>query len=905
MPIIHVDHVPSELWEVHSTDDNKFRLIELGGSGRYKFNDRKTVQQAVLFLDPRAIYETLNPNQDCTCLTRVEEGKCHHRFSYRAVQHIRAQWITSESREDDMVRQLQSLRENHDGARKCRYAFGTELVCRTWFRCCLDISNEQLNRMSALVLNKRSPERIRSFVLSPQTAPRKADVGRAFWRMFFGEQSSSSGDGHRYYPVNLPIQFIYYHFFYRWWLVNRHKWVSYENEDKESRRHPTTPIPFRLPREDMPVVPVAVPDALGHVPAVPGDVPARPYVCQSSPPLTMEHKYDSGEEPTSGSDAGLEVESEDDDPALLGALSQEDKDEMHRTQGFPSLTSFRRSRNCDEFKDVKKREKHFHARCREHAHYRKKILRHFNNPEKKAKYVRLLNVHQDEVRKWRHLEKSLQLDAKNTPGEVTSLSYDDTSTLGFPRTTNRPIKGDPYQRVLMVPFNLTNHGTSESIYIYHFKHKWLKGGNRLPSILYHVLARIKRKTGSLTNAERLQKQCRRLVLIGDNYIENKNNTLFAFLSELVIRGWYDDIELVYGPVGHTHNGNDAVHFVHNQLVGNYVAITPAEYFENYAHVWSPKTRPVPIIMETQYDFKQRYVAARKLAGFVVSKTTKTITRAFKFQAVFDSGSRGCELFTKESPVDRDWRGMGFQRGGFTILPQKLPHAPAMKPPEQTRIERCYLNAMESEKFVDYCKTEGRFTMHANLMDMARNLVVPSLGELSQDELMALPEKQRRDVSGYGTIERIGVAGSHTFVVPFLREHEFTEESFWDVGSAPTPVVPQMPAVAASPAVRYKSDKRKPSKPKKAPKRKTNRVTQSVYPDIVPATCVSSADEEEIEEKEPEQSRKAPLPEHWPVARETITAGTYVVVELQFDDGQKGVSVAKVHINVLLAPIIFW
>jgi len=138
--------------------------------------------------------------------------------------------------------------------------------------------------MSALVLNKRSPERIRSFVLSPQTAPRKADVGRAFWRMFFGEQSSSSGDGHHYYPVNLPIQFIYYHFFYRWWLVNRHNWVAYE-----------TPIPFRLPREDIYVLPDMPDVPFGHVPAVPGDVPARPYVCQRSTPLTMENKSDSAE----------------------------------------------------------------------------------------------------------------------------------------------------------------------------------------------------------------------------------------------------------------------------------------------------------------------------------------------------------------------------------------------------------------------------------------------------------------------------------------------------------------------------------------------------------------------------------------------------------------------------------
>jgi hypothetical protein len=44
--------------------------------------------------------------------------------------------------------------------------------------------------------------------------------------------------------------------------------------------------------------------------------------------------------------------------------------------------------------------------------------------------------------------------------------------------------------------------------------------------------------------------------MADNYNENKNNTVFAFCSELVMRGWFHTVELFYGPVGHTHNGND-------------------------------------------------------------------------------------------------------------------------------------------------------------------------------------------------------------------------------------------------------------------------------------------------------------------------------------------------------------
>ena len=44
---------------------------------------------------------------------------------------------------------------------------------------------------------------------------------------------------------------------------------------------------------------------------------------------------------------------------------------------------------------------------------------------------------------------------------------------------------------------------------------------------------------------------------------------------MVSRGWYDVVELYYGPVGHTHNGVDADHKIHNQDAKNSVLPTPA------------------------------------------------------------------------------------------------------------------------------------------------------------------------------------------------------------------------------------------------------------------------------------------------------------------------------------------
>ena len=60
-------------------------------------------------------------------------------------------------------------------------------------------------------------------------------------------------------------------------------------------------------------------------------------------------------------------------------------------------------------------------------------------------------------------------------------------------------------------------------------------------MVYHTLRALKE---SGTPAAR----ARHLVMIGDNYGENKNNTDLAFCTELVQRGWYDSVKLLYGYV---------------------------------------------------------------------------------------------------------------------------------------------------------------------------------------------------------------------------------------------------------------------------------------------------------------------------------------------------------------------
>ena len=80
------------------------------------------------------------------------------------------------------------------------------------------------------------------------------------------------------------------------------------------------------------------------------------------------------------------------------------------------------------------------------------------------------------------------------------MTRHDTSAMGFPRMTNRPVRNYPKDRVYLTPFNLTNHATGENIYIYNLKGKWQKGADRLCTILYTIISRIKTKDDALCSA---------------------------------------------------------------------------------------------------------------------------------------------------------------------------------------------------------------------------------------------------------------------------------------------------------------------------------------------------------------------------------------------------------------------
>jgi hypothetical protein len=100
-------------------------------------------------------------------------------------------------------------------------------------------------------------------------------------------------------------------------------------------------------------------------------------------------------------------------------------------------------------------------------------------------------------------------------------------------------------------------------------------------------------------------RARKLVGIGDNYSGNRNYTNLYFISEMVAWGWYDEVELLFGPVGHTHNGIDSQHSIHNKQLLSQPHYQLADILKAFT-VWTPSTRPGHCVLEGTHDWVSHY-----------------------------------------------------------------------------------------------------------------------------------------------------------------------------------------------------------------------------------------------------------------------------------------------------------
>jgi hypothetical protein len=221
----------------------------------------------------------------------------------------------------------------------------------------------------------------------------------------------------------------------------------------------------------------------------------------------------------------------------------------------PGYSTWQQARYASQFQDVRRRAKHFHCRCTVCATLCKQAMNAFADQRSLASWQMQRRVHNESIRKWRQLEAHLNALSRQTPEDVCVLSYDDTKFMSFPRLTNRPVKAQGHAGFRVVPWLLTNHGTGKQDYVYMPKGKWKKGANRLITLLHATVSAIK------SDVNHPQHKARRLICIADNFAENKNKEILAWISDLVLNKWFDSVELLFGEVGHTHNGNDATHKV--------------------------------------------------------------------------------------------------------------------------------------------------------------------------------------------------------------------------------------------------------------------------------------------------------------------------------------------------------
>ena len=410
-----------------------------------------------------------------------------------------------------------------------------------------------------------------------------------------------------------------------------------------------------------------------------------------------------------------------------GNYSREDK---------PSLSTLKRVRRTHEdFKDVKKLKKHWHGRCRICDHLGKQLLKSFTDGVTEREYLQQRRLHDQEVKRWLALEEVYKAQAKSNPQDLLLIMHDGTGAMGLPRVSRRGVKNLETTRYEVTPWLAIDYSGGKNDYIYSSTSSTAKDTNYLLTMLHAIIRRAKSDYGD--DAKRFL--ARKLVCIQDSASENKNNWLLAYCTELVEEGWFDEVELLYGPVGHTHNGVDAAHKIHNQNVGRYQAGDLGHFVSNYPKGFNGKKHKMPNanVLGEVLDWKSYYDPhLRRISGFTNTSHDSASVRGFRI-AKNKSGS--AEVTWKADPaLEKEWRGEGGYRaddvyGGFFPLlsrpegvPKMVPHPTEYEQQKQQDIFSTFCNSLKSvlksdglSQSVDWCHeaaVTGRVPIHRYLED---------------------------------------------------------------------------------------------------------------------------------------------------------------------------------------------
>ena len=284
--------------------------------------------------------------------------------------------------------------------------------------------------------------------------------------------------------------------------------------------------------------------------------------------------------------------------------------------------------------------------------------------------------------------------------------------------------------------------------------------------------------------------------MADNYSENKNNILFVFLAEMVHRGWFDTIEMYFGPVGHTHNGCDAVHYVHNQIAGNNTCLTLADLWATFPSAWHDEhKRPQPVVLDQLYDWVSHYSqCSRPVSFFTRTPTQQSYVRAFKFA----KRNGRVEMRIKGDPTHPIWCGdKGIETAdGLYVLNNVPLRVPEVLPPQHCSLEPRLVADINSVATRKVCESYNMMANHAWLLQWATTGVIPLMNEGCRSSHGGVWEltggcdtshgppptrtSRYRTMLGWRQLEWVGVPNGSQCHVPFLRVDPSikTDMSLW-------------------------------------------------------------------------------------------------------------------------------
>jgi hypothetical protein len=433
--------------------------------------------------------------------------------------------------------------------------------------------------------------------------------------------------------------------------------------------------------------------------------------------------------------------------------------------GIPCLGWLLTARHDEEFDDVKNRPKHHHCRCQECANLQARRLKAFNSTYEQEQYELEWQDHQNEKRNWRDFEAGKIMSARHNARRELVFWYDDTEALGIPKFTKRPPKNLTTSRLQLIPFLIADLARGRDFYLYTVKGRFRKGANRLCSSLW---ATFRASKGSTSDA----RFARFLTLMADNAADNKNNTVLAFCSDLVLRGWFDVIELVFGPPGHTHNGGDQQHQIHNEVLGNFTSPTFVHFLARYAQSWrQPHSRPTPAILDVQYDWDNFYKPyITEIGGHTKTPNDPVSIRGFRIARGPD-GIVNVQWKTKAE--SGDWRGVDGQVGspGFVMLKSRPRGQPVVVEPKNNIMDNKFYKQLMGSKMMECVEAEGAPEAMAWLAKAAKHGVIPVHKRLQQPGVITPGE--------LGSEVELK-CDEVTAVVQLIEADSVTDEEFWSL-----------------------------------------------------------------------------------------------------------------------------